>query len=148
MSDQDVINEQVQYRIERNVAFADALHEFATWLAQNAEVVEMPWRMYVDTYVYSDDTTATPKERLAAIARSMGRADKYSEFGTFGLRRYFGENELLRYSVGTNQEDTCERKVVGTKTVTRRKLPEDFEYEQVEEEVEIVEWDCPSLLAP
>ena len=77
---------------------------------------------------------------MKAAARSVPRFDKTSGTYFFALNYKFGGITLDLF---TNRDNICIRRVVGTKMV-ETEVVEKTRTEQ--KEVEIVEWDCPTLL--
>ncbi len=75
------------------------------------------------------------------LARLLGNARKKVTDSFFWLDRRFGPHTL---SVVDYRGQICTRRVVGKKTVTER-VPVAFEERTTEQDV--VEWDCPSVLA-
>lgn len=103
------------------------------------------WMGTYTHYVYGDDDEQ--KIELIRLTRMLGSVDKVTPSERqFGVERDFGGMKLR---VVADREATCNKKVVGTKMVTREVIKVPAVYETVEEEVEEVEWECPgSLLKP
>ena len=74
------------------------------------------------------------------INKMMGTFDKDSTSYDLEATRRFGPL-TLKHCI--THDKVCEKKVTGTKTVTRREPVEEVEYHDVEVEEEIVEWVCP-----
>lgn len=107
---------------------------------------------YVDIERYDDDGWRMVNEvELRDLVREMkrltGRVDKHHSDTAMSYRVRFGDPRLgyMRPEVVLTvpRESVCERKVVGTEVKAVRKAT----YETVEEEVEIVEWECHPILA-
>ena len=84
------------------------------------------------------------KEELAAITRAFPgpkdkRAEDYNSYG-FALT---GKLAGLAWEARVDRDEVCTARVVGTKTVTQRRPSA---YEEVEVEVEEIEWDCHPIL--
>ncbi len=105
---------------------------------------------------------ASDKEDFAKWARALKNAaphklieksatDYYSVLEVkYDEPKYYDDQETTytasRIIVQTSRENVCEKKVVGTEKKTVSKLVTPAVYEDVEEDVEIVEWDCGSVL--
>lgn len=81
-------------------------------------------------------------ELAARIATQLGTFEKRADETLFRIEKSFGS---IRLRFVFCRDKVCIRKVIGTKTVTKEIYPENFETQEVEEE--IVEWICPPLLA-
>ena len=82
------------------------------------------------------------KDHLATIVRAFGQCTKEldSEFGLYYVSHQVGSITL---QAAFRREAVCNRVVTGTRPVVRS-VP--VKYEDIEEEVEIVRWDCPESL--
>lgn len=56
----------------------------------------------------------------------------------------FGDGSVCLV-LSASRDEVCERRVTGTETVTRKKMPPREEWPEITEEVEKVEWNCHSL---
>lgn len=94
------------------------------------------------SYGDDDDDNGAVLKTITAIRKLLGgKWDKDTSYNQFQLTRDLGDGLIL--IVGAPRKLVCERRVVGTETVTRQ-VPVEYEEQQVEEE--IVEWDCPKSL--
>lgn len=85
------------------------------------------------------------KAEMAEQASALGRGEKSTDTAFVNLTRRFGSS--LKIIIAASHEDVCEKKVVGTRTVTRPVVVDTGKTTTVEEE--IVEWICPdSFLSP
>lgn len=57
----------------------------------------------------------------------------------------FDGEESVRLVLSASRDKVCEKRVVGTETVTRKRVPDRSEWPEITEEVEKVEWNCHSL---
>ena len=96
-----------------------------------------------DVQVYSGEIRCLPdgREEFAALARAMGTAEKYFSYEFAYLGKYFGPFKVEGFDYRKN---VCERKVVGTKIIPARDAY--VITASPEHEVEIVEWECGSVL--
>lgn len=101
----------------------------------------------VQTYVWHNNEKGGPvAERFAPLIRA-GLAHKVVD----GVRKDYSGNyfELhldiggIDYEIWCTREAVCEKRVIGTETVTE-KIAVKFEEREIEKE--IVEWDCHPLL--
>ncbi|MDP7337678.1 MAG: hypothetical protein QF786_00050 [Vicinamibacterales bacterium] len=112
-------------------AFVGGLRDLADWYEAHPEVT-LP----------SSTVNIYPDVReFSAVARAMGSAEKEAVGSWFVLAKSFGPISL---EANADRDEVCTKRVVGTRTETKR-VPTAFEDREVD--VEIVEWDCPSLLA-
>jgi hypothetical protein len=120
------------------LAFVEANDDF-DFQTGSSPVVTLNWR---DWYFHN----ATPQQRremLADLAKRLGSGEKvyYGDF--FWFKHSFGPHVLV--DAACNRETVCERVVVGKKLVPAHGeivLPA-----EPEKEIDIVEWNCHSLLA-
>lgn len=114
------------------LAVIEGLKSLITFLENCPELKDLQ----AEISIWGPDT----KEEMANIARAMGTCSKMHNDAVLILKKCFGPVELKKIAW---RNYICERKVVGTKTVTKQ-TPIGFREEQVEEE--IIEWECPSIL--
>lgn len=136
-------------------AFTDGLHQIADFLTEHPEV-PLPYlqssvagtptpTLYI--YLVSGDQ----REDLATITRALGSVEKIVSEQTrqFYVRRQFAGIALV---ASADRDEVCERRVTGTREVTREVLdPERLAAVpkvSVTEVIEDVEWVCTSLLKP
>lgn len=122
----------------------DALRRLADFVDDNDELFE---KIDFDQQVHLGAWThSNPKRTLVEMARAAAndrfcvevKKDYNGDF--FSL---FLDFDGAKIELWTNRKEVCERRVVGTQTVTK-KVAIEFEEQDVEEE--IVEWDCHPLL--
>lgn len=140
--------------IEKRLNYANGLRALADLLEERPEV---PLPSYGDTmemsiYVPTWDAV-DPKQRLAEAVRAV------REQAGVELQKDVTDSSLhlgfslhgLKVSLFTSRDVVCTRRVVGTETVTRTgkdpALLEQLPDVEIEEEREIVEWDCAPVLA-
>ena len=124
-------------QIEKNKEFVTGLRALADWYELNPSIA-LPNKQITVASFPSGENLDTVKE----IARALGTFDK--ETGDlFSLKKGFGGITLkfLFY-----RHTVCTKRVVGTKMVRKMKPSMSTPMVEVEEEEEIVEWDCPPLL--
>jgi hypothetical protein len=128
------------------IRFNDKLGEFFT---ENAITVSV-------------SVTAWSPESYAELVRKLGKGKKEANDYTQSVVRTFGESfnydyesvdadprDYVRASVIVSRSAVCEKVPTGKKEVKLvRKMVSPAVYEEVEEEVEITEWDCKPILAP
>lgn len=127
----------------------DGMRRLCDFLEAHPEIpVTFPESVIANVNQYGSEDRSPAKDRLAAIARLPGRWTKDSDGESFQIKRKFGPHKLLVFA---NHNEVCER-VTRTETVTRE-VPDPDKLAEVPtvtvtEEVEHVEWVCPtSLLA-
>jgi len=111
------------------------MEKLTQFLEHNIDL-EMPYEFSVS--VYPVDTSL---KNVRKTARNLKTFNKQEDEWHLVLRKEFGSAEL-RYVF--SRSAVCKRKVVGTKIV--QKVPANTP--TVDTEVDIVEWECPSLLSP
>lgn len=132
---------------------AAGLRKLADMIEQNPEVAEhlgATWDRILVSVSHVDDSKAV----MAAFARAgkaCGVKIRKEYDGTWGsVNLDFTANVSLHVYAG--REQVCKRVVVGTETVTR-KVPDpdalaSVPEVEVTEEVEVIKWECDSILAP
>ncbi len=121
--------------------FVSGLREMADWYEAHPNI---PTPKDFSVYEFKSENKAAAQK----VARALGTFDKKLDDTFLKLQRDFG-GISLRFVF--YRKLVCQRRVVGTKTVTERVPdPEAAPPPMVEvtKEREIVEWDCPPLLAP
>ena len=114
---------------KQRLASISAVRELADFLESNP-LVPIP-AMNLNTFV---DT----KEKLVALAKSLGRIDKGEYEDWFYLRKHFSGGHYL--DINIDRKKICERIVVGKKVIEEQFIPAHKE--------DIIEWKCSkSLLA-
>lgn len=76
-------------------------------------------------------------EWFRTVCKMVGSGEKKSLYGGVSLLRTFSPN--VSFSVSISHEEFCEKRVIGTKKVSRP----DPSAPLIEVEEEIVEWKCP-----
>jgi hypothetical protein len=124
-------------RSEHIPTFTADLRKFADWLDDNPAV--LPHLIHGNYYLFSYS-----EEEFRDINRLLGTFEKKTNEREIEAVKDFGSGMTLRHSI--SHERVCEKRVVGTRTVTKYELPEGAPavvYEEVEVEEEITEWVCP-----
>ena len=140
----------------RRAAYIDGLRQIADWLEQHPDV-PLPYLGFAgSTKLQAQNVPAVPiyvwddqRQRMAAIARAMGGAEKDAAGDRFRLTRHFAGIAVV---ASAERDQVCERIVVGTREVTEE-VPDPEALAAVPKvtvtkTVEDVEWRCGSLLAP
>jgi hypothetical protein len=151
-------------------AYIRGLRELADWLEERPDV-PLPelesdpstpnlWNPTIEFEVYekwSSDEDDRP-QRMAAIARAMGGAEKGERYGGAQLALYRAFSGGVIYAAYTQRDAVCEKRVVGVKKERKRIVTDEEKADELrkqlralevvtEVEVEDVEYDCGSLLA-
>lgn len=131
---------------ERLMGRVKDLGQLGAFLDQHPDFPAPMWndtteRFLVFVSPYEPGGDAAAAAELARLARLMAPCEKSGDGAYFELTRWFGDVALMAY---TPREAVCERRQVGTETVTRP-LMEQVGTETVEEPV--YEWDCKPILA-
>lgn len=126
-----MVNCSPSERIDETVK---GLRDMADFFEQHPEV-QRP--LDVGFYVIVHD-----KSELVKAARALGNCDKTVD-SYYNVQKKFGRFTLQFCVV---RDAVCTQRVVGTKTVTTHKLITPAVYQEVEEVVENVAWDCPEAL--
>lgn len=116
------------YETDKRRDVIDGLRMVADYLEARPDV-PTPYIGTIDAFVYESD-------RLPAVARAMGSADKNVVGQYFELRRVFTGH--VSFAVNFARQDVCERVVVGEEVVPEKITPEHVR--------EIVEWKCPDSI--
>lgn len=116
-------------------AYCNGLEDLARFMREHPECVpgELVGGVSVTLYAYDS-------EELAHLVRVAGGGAKFNNSYYVGVVRDFGPHQLR---VLAPHDTVCTKRVVGTRTVTKRVAS--FVTKEVEEEV--VEWDCPPMLS-
>jgi hypothetical protein len=129
--------------------YIDGLRAFAN-LLENVPELEIPTHGgfagtsdKIQWLLFGGPTAEEQKARTGAIIRSI--PGKWSKRDTADLFRAHMDLFGLALEVVVSRDAVCERKVVGTRKVTKQ-IP--VKHETVEVEEDVVEWDCGSLLKP
>lgn len=122
---------------ETNADFIIGLRALADWYEANPNADLRPQTICV----YPDDT----KEEVRRWSRMLGTFTKNTSDTLYTLSKQFGPVQL---DVVFLRDIVCERRVVGTKAVTEKVPDPGAPLVEITREEEIVEWDCPSALAP
>jgi hypothetical protein len=133
---------------DQAVKLAADLRAFADFIEQSHEAIpEEGVNVKISTYVWHDrnnpDTIAgrfAPLIRAGLAHKSIDGVHKDYSGNYFELHLAIGD---LDYEIWCTREAVCEKRVVGTETVTEKVA---VKYEEREIEKEIVEWDCHPLL--
>jgi antitoxin component HigA of HigAB toxin-antitoxin module len=133
--------------------YTQGLREIADFLDAHPEV-PLPylssfqtgnWENTLDIYLVSEKGQ---KEKLAAIARAMGHADKVMDGDKMRVFRRFAGITLIAQA---SRDQVCERVVIGTREIeVEEKDPEALAavpVVKVTKTVEDVEWRCAPILA-
>ena len=122
-----------------NKEFVDSLRLIADFYKENLEMPlpHLEGRGCLD--IFSIDS----KEDVARVAAIFGSCKKHIDDTFYRVSRKFG---AITLEVVAMRGGICTRRVVGTKTIQKTRP---VKFETVEEQEDIVEWDCPeALLAP
>lgn len=132
-------------------AFAESLRQLATWVEAHDEIVTSGYDCYAHVSISEFDLADFQRN-----AAKFGASEKFDEYGTIGLRRTFG-SDYVKAELRIPKTSSCERREVGTKTVTKMvnadEVPEGATVivptrVTIEVEEPEYEWDCPgSFLA-
>ncbi len=122
----------------------DALRRLADFVDDNEELFEKidftTQQIHLGKWSHDDPKAVLIEIAKAAASDRSVEVKKVYNNSYFSLYLDFGGIKLEAW---TTRETVCERRVVGTET-TIKKVPVEFEDQEVEEE--IVEWDCHPLL--
>lgn len=123
---------------ERQVAWAEGLHQVADFFAEHPELCPP----YGETFnIFAHD-----REHLAEKARSFGTCDKVEQDYWYVLRKVFGPHKV---DLTIERECVCTKVQVGTRTVTKPDPEAIAAVPTIEVEEPIYEWECPdSILNP
>ena len=124
----------------RTDEFVAGLRAIADWYEQHLEI-DTPLNPTIMVSSFSSDETP---ELVAQVARALGTFKKTYSSDLFKLTKDFGGASLdfLFY-----RNAVCTKRVVKTETVTEMVPDPAAPKIEVTREREIVEWDCPPLLA-
>ena len=131
--------------MNQNQDVIDQCRAFADFLERNDELPKVDTPEFEAYYFFSDDA----KEKVAAFARAGASDPKVEKVEKDYRNEYF----YLRFTGSfqfraiTQREKVCTRREVGTELVMTKELPAGVEYEEVEVERQVYEWDCDPLLA-
>lgn len=131
--------------MNENQGVIDQCRAFANFLERNNELPKVDSPEFEAYYFFSDDA----KHQVAAFARAGASDPDVKKVEKDYRSEYF----YLRFTGSfsfraiTQREKVCTRREVGTEMVTRKELPVGVEYEDVEVERPVYEWDCDPLLA-
>ena len=126
-------------------SYISGLRKLADLLEQHADVI-LPTDgslLPLSFSAWGEDA----RDQAAIFARAFpGKLDKEVDENYFRLT---GRIDGLKVQFVANRHQVCERKVIGTRTVTSEIPDPDYDVPTVvvEHEVEDVEWVCPPLLA-
>lgn len=119
--------------------YTDSLRQLADFLDANP-VIPVPPYPDVDIYLCDDESI----ENVSKVARSLGVFNKvFTNYGLLYLERMVG---IITLRAIVNRDSVCTKRIIGTKTITKKVLPEGVEMITKEIEEDIVEWDCPPSL--
>lgn len=128
------------------VDYIDGLRQLADLLQENPEL-PLPYHGNASELLWIIVCDPNQRATLAAIARALpGKVDKDVRGDAFDLK---GNLAGLKVQVVARRDEVCERRVIGTETVTKS-VPDPtvvVPLVEVTETVETVEWVCGSLLA-
>lgn len=120
----------------------DDLQSLIDFLGAHPEL-PLPANFALSVYTFANENLETAR----GIAKSLGTFDKELNNSMFSLVKHFGDISLRFVFY---RDNVCIKRVVGTKTETIQvpaaDAPDVLMVDKVVE-TEIVEWDCPSLLA-
>ena len=131
-------------------ALAKNLRKFALFIQDNADELPDDINVEVSTHLWSwDISTDIPitigRAMRAAVYDGAHIKKEYSDSYFRCYMTWGHEEPKISWKVVSHREDVCEKKVVGTQTVTKMVAPKgDWTEQEVEEE--IVEWKCHSFL--
>lgn len=129
--------------MNNNQNVIDMLNEYVEWLYDNPDLPKVD-KPLLSTYYWSDD----PKEEMAVLARAGARSlMKVTKDYSSTFFRLKVEGERFKFEAVAPRENVCTRTQVGTKTVTKKELPEGVEYVEVEIEEPVYDWECSPLLS-
>lgn len=118
---------------------AKNLRALADWYEQHPEVTDGPTS--VDVGCIADESA----KGIRRVARALGTFDKDHAGTILTLTRKFG-GITLRFIFWRSA--VCQKRVVKTETVTELVADPNAPKVEVTRTREVVEWDCPPLLAP
>lgn len=128
------------------VDYIDGLRQLADLLAENPDL-PLPYHGNGGELLWIIVNDPNQRATLAALARALpGKVKKGVRGDAFDLN---GQLAGLRVQVIARRDEVCERRVIGTETVTKSVPDPSVQVPLVEvtETVETVEWVCGSLLA-
>lgn len=115
------------------LTLADSFRDLATWLDEHPDIEAI---LSPPTfYIFSDN-----EDEFKEVNRELGSFTKGSSNHYLDATKKFGR---LRVQSTISKELTCERKVVGTRTVKTEVPMEEVEMVEIEVEEDIIEWVCP-----
>ena len=124
-------------KTENAITFTADLRKFADWLDESSPtVVESLVAPSYYLFSYNDEDFRDTNQQLGTFEK---KTNDYS----IQAVKMFGSIKLVH---DINHEYVCEKKVVGTKTVTKTVVIEPavpLEYKEIEVEEDITEWVCP-----
>lgn len=131
-----------------NEAFAEGLRKLAGFIESNPEFAEWFEHSFITSGIsvhVRDEDQAEALGRFArALLRSGAKVDKDITESFFHVIGWFG---VVKTKTLTWRSEVCERRQVGTETVTRHVPDPAAELVEITEEVPVFEWDCKPLLA-
>ena len=113
-----------------NTEFVASLRAAADFFESHPGAPAPEYRVTLNMFVYT-------REEFEGIARSVGAANKGVSGEWFFLRRKFGE--LLQMDWNVSRGEVCEARVTGKRMIPARPA-------EPEREVDVVEWECTSIL--
>jgi hypothetical protein len=126
---------------DERFATAHGLRQLADLLEDHPEA-KLPFSVTVYDTSYDPDHDAAVAHLRGKAKLFGGRWDKEPSGETFALVRKLGG--LVTYRLSAPREAICEKRVVGTRMVTRPITAPPVPTETVRED--IVEWDCPEVI--
>lgn len=120
-------------------AIADALEQHPD--------VKLPYHGNTGTFSWVTSHEADPKAETAKIVRTFG-GDWTKRENQGDLMVFVGRIAGVSVDIICDRDTVCTRRVVGTEDREVQMVVTPAVTETVTETVEVVEWDCGSLLAP
>ena len=127
----------------RTTRRALALREIADFIEAHPEVTVSHITLYMTPARV--DFFPNNEEEMRTIIKALGNVEKVKGMRGVKFRK---TTDFVTYEC-ESADGVCTQVVVGKETKTVRKTVTDAVYEDVEEEVDILEWECPeSAFAP
>ena len=134
-------------KIETAIEKAKALEEIAAFVVTNHEHIpefDVDFSPWLSLWRFDNDKESAEKavKELALSALSYGwKVDK--NYDTTHMRLELTPTHGGKVAFWVERDTVCTKKVLGTETVTRKVA---VDWEEYEEEQEIVEWECKPLM--
>jgi hypothetical protein len=130
--------------LEKRQNFVQGLRDLADLFERESELPLPTSKISIDIWPSHIDSETPVVEQFAKYARLLAPVTKETVGGDyFILRRKFGD--FVRIDVTSAREKVCTKRVVRVEHVEAELRPAEL---IPAHDREIVEWDCPKLLAP